>query len=279
MSANAYQRVHITTISPKGAATFRRPDRKLIRDRTLRETGVATDATVRDENVRLEERTRIAQELHDTLLQSFASASMQLHVTLNHVPLASPVRLRLDRILEIIEKGMEEGRNAIQGLRSTDSRTLDLFLALPGIQQELPVQSDIDFRVFEVGQQKPLKPTIHYEICRIGREALVNAFRHSGAKRVEFELEYNESDLRMRVRDNGCGIDPHVLLAGREGHFGLAGMRERATRIGGLLEISSSAKAGTEIQLSVPGRIAFPIGPREDCFSTLPCTCLEISKP
>ena len=139
MSANAYQQVHITTISPKGgAATFRRPDRKLFRDRTLRETGVATDATVRKENVRLEERTRIAQELHDTLLQSFASASMQLHVTLNHVPLDSPVRSRLDRILQIMEKGMEEGRNAIRGLRSTDSRTVDLFPVLPGIQQELP---------------------------------------------------------------------------------------------------------------------------------------------
>ena len=135
MSANAYQHVHITTISPNGAATFRRPDRRLIRDRTLSETGVATDAMVRKENVRLEERTRIAQELHDTLLQSFASASMQLHVTLNDVPLDSPVRSRLDRILQIMKKGMEEGRNAIQGLRSTDSRTLDLFLALPGIQQ------------------------------------------------------------------------------------------------------------------------------------------------
>ena len=79
MSANADQQVHITTSGPKGAATFGRPDRKLIRDRTLREMGVATDATVREENVRLEERTRIEQELHDPLLQSFASASMQLH--------------------------------------------------------------------------------------------------------------------------------------------------------------------------------------------------------
>jgi len=86
---------------------------------------------------------------------------------------------------------------------------------------------------------------------------LVNAFLHSGAKRVEFELEYTDSDLRMRIRDNGCGIDPHVVQRGREGHWGLAGMQERATRIGGLLTISSNATAGTEVQLSIPSSIAF----------------------
>src|SRR5215470_1797508 len=249
MGANGYQLAHIT----KGATTLRRFERRRIRNTGLRKTGIISEATVRKEDVLREERTRIAQELHDTLLQSFASASLQLHVTLDNVPLDSPVRSRLDRILQIMDKGMEEGRNAIQGLRSTDSHALDQFLALP-IQQEIPVHSDIDFRV--VGQQKPLKPTIHHEICRIGREALVNAFRHSGAKRVEFELEYSESDLRMRVRDNGCGIDPHVNQAGCEGHWGLAGMRERAMRIGGLLKIASSATAGTEIHLSVPGWIA-----------------------
>ena len=158
-----------------------------------------------------------------------------------------------------MEKGIEEGRSAIQGLRSSDPRTLDLVLALSGVQQEFALQPDIDFRVSVTGRQQPLQPAIRQEIYRIGKEALVNAFCHSRAKRVEFELEYAESDLRMRVRDNGCGIDPKVLHAGREGHWGLAGMRERATKIGGLLKVSSSATAGTEVQLSIPRGVAFQL--------------------
>jgi len=212
---------------------------------------------VRKENVRLEERTRIAQELHDTLLQSFMGASLQLGAAMKSLPSDSPVKPRLDPILQLMEQGIDEGRSAIQGLRSSDSRTLDLVLALSGVQQELSVEPDVDFRVSVAGRQQALRPPIKDEVYRIGREALVNAFRHSGAKRVDIELEYADSDLRLRVRDNGCGIDPEVLEAGREGHWGLAGMRERATRIGGLLKISSSANAGTEVQLSIPSALAF----------------------
>jgi signal transduction histidine kinase len=216
---------------------------------------------VRQENVRLEERTRIAQELHDTLLQNFLSASMQLGVAADGVPADSAVKVRLDRILQLMEQGIEEGRNTIQGLRSTG--TPDLVQALSGVQHELPVQPDIDFRVMVVGRQEPLRPAVWYEIYRIGREALVNAFSHSRAECVEFELEYADSDLRMRVRDNGRGIDPQVLQSGREGHWGLAGMRERATRIGGLLTISSRANGGTEVQLSVPAGTAFQLSPTD----------------
>lgn len=216
---------------------------------------------VRKENVRLEERTRIAQELHDTLLQSFVGASMQLSVALDGIPADSPVKPRLDRTLQLMNQGIAEGRNTLQGLRSSDAGTLDLVLALSGVQHEFAVQSDVDFRVIVAGRQQPLRPPVRDELYRIGREALVNAFCHSQAKRVEFELEYAESDLRMRVRDNGRGIDPHVLHAGRDGHWGLAGMRERATRIGGLLEISSSATTGTEIQLLIPSSAAFQLSP------------------
>ena len=214
---------------------------------------------VRRENVRLEERTRIAQELHDTLLQSFLSASMQLSVVLDDLNADSAVKPQLDRILQIIRQGIEEGRSTIEGLRSSDPRALDLVLALSGVQQEFPVQPNIDFRVIVAGRQQPLRPPIRHELYRIGREALVNAFCHSQAKRVEFELEYADSDLRMRVRDDGCGIDAQVLRSGREGHWGLAGMRERAARIGGLLNISSNANAGTEIRLSIPSGVAFQL--------------------
>ncbi|HWC15720.1 MAG TPA: PAS domain-containing protein [Terriglobales bacterium] len=210
---------------------------------------------VRQENVRLEERTRIAQELHDTLLQTFLSASMMLSVAADDVSPVGSVKAQLDRILQIMNQGIQEGRNTIQDLRSTG--TPDLVQALSQVQQEIAVQTDVDFRVAVVGRQEPLQPLVWHEIYRIGREALVNAFSHSHAKCVEFELEYAEKDLRMRVRDNGRGIDPQVLQSGRDGHWGLAGMRERAARIGGLLNISSSANTGTEVQLSIPGKLAF----------------------
>jgi signal transduction histidine kinase len=206
---------------------------------------------------RLEERTRIAQELHDTLLQVFLSASIQLGAVLNNVPEGSPSKPQLDRILQIMERGIEEGRNAIRDLRSSDARALDPIRALSGIQQELAVSPDIDFRVVVAGLRQPLESSVAYEIYRMAREALVNAFRHSGAKTVELELEYGPAEVRMRVRDNGCGIDLHVLNGAREGHWGLAGMRERATRIGGRLEISSTATTGTKVQLSIPNRTAF----------------------
>jgi len=227
--------------------------------------GAAQDVTrqeeerLRRENVRLEERTRIAQELHDTLLQTFLSASMQLDIALDLLPAESSAKPLLDRILEIMHRGIDEGRSTIKGLRSSESDATDLVKALTGVQQELPVRQDIDFRVRVAGRQQPLTPLIGVETYRIGREALLNAFCHSGAKRVECELEYADQDLQMRVRDNGTGIDPQVLHNGREGHWGLAGMRERAAKIGGLLNISSSASTGTEIRLSVPSSIAFQV--------------------
>jgi signal transduction histidine kinase len=207
---------------------------------------------VRQENVRLEERTRIAQELHDTLLQSFLGASVQLAAASLSVPSDSLVKPWLDRILDLMMQGIEEGRKTLQDLRSSDSRAWDLVLALSGVRQELAVQPDVDFRVTVTGRQQPLLPPIQHEIYRIGREALINAFRHSGAKRVELKLQYSDSELCMRIRDDGCGIDPEVLEKGRDLHWGLGGMRERATRIGGLLKILSSPTAGTEVQLSIP---------------------------
>src|SRR5262249_54843863 len=161
----------------------------------------------------------------------------------------SPVKERLKRILQLMGQGIDEGRNTIQGLRSTEAP--DLVEALARVQHEVTVQPDIDFRVVVVGRQEPVLPAVWQEIYRIGREALLNAFRHSRAEHVELKLEYADGDLRLRVRDNGCGIDPQVLDTGREGHWGLAGMRERATGIGGLLKISSDATTGTEVQLSI----------------------------
>jgi PAS domain S-box-containing protein len=217
---------------------------------------------VRQENVRLEERTRIARELHDTLLQTVQGASLHLSAALFGIAEDSPVKPRLERILQLMSQGIEEGRNAIQGLRSSDSDSSeDLIFAFSRIRHELEVSPEIDFRVIVTGREKQLPAQIQNEIYRIGREALVNAFNHSGAKRVELELEYSDSELRMRIRDNGCGIDPEVLEKGLDGHWGLASMRERATRLGGLVKVLSSPTVGTEVQLSFPSSIPLELSP------------------
>src|SRR5262249_42901878 len=135
----------------------------------------------------------------------------------------------------------------------SESHSSDLVLALSRIRQELvETDPDVEYRVSVAGEQKQIPAETQHEIYRIGGEALVNAFSHSGAKRVDLEVEYSGSELQIRIRDNGRGIDPHVLEKGLDGHWGLAGMRERAARIGGRLKILSDATTGTEIHLSIP---------------------------
>lgn len=208
---------------------------------------------------RLAERTRIAQELHDTLLQGFLSASMQLHVAVDRLPDDSPVRPSLNRVLQLVGQVIEEGRNSVRGLRSTDTSSGDLAQAFSRIREELAVDGEIDFRVIVEGQARTLHPVLRDDIYRIGREALVNAFRHARATKIEIGLEYTAKRFRFLVRDDGCGIDPRVLESGREGHWGLPGMRERADRIGAQLRVWSSPTAGTEIELSVPSHVAFEL--------------------
>jgi signal transduction histidine kinase len=205
---------------------------------------------------RLAERMRIAQELHDTLLQGFISASMQLHVAVDNLPADSPSKPPLSRVLQLMGQVIEEGRNAVRGLRSADNKSNDLEQAFSRIQQELGLQEQIGFRIIVEGRPQSLHPIIRDEVYRIGREALVNAFRHSRAKHVEVELEY-AGHLRILVRDDGRGIDAQVLKSGRDGHWGLSGMRERAEGIGARLNVRSRAASGTEVELSVPGHIAF----------------------
>jgi signal transduction histidine kinase/ligand-binding sensor domain-containing protein len=206
---------------------------------------------------RLAERTRIAQELHDTLLQGFLSASMQLHVAVEHVPAESPDKPRLSRVLELMRGVIEEGRNAVRGLRPSGGNHVDLEEAFSRVREELNAKEGIDFRVIGEGQAHPLDAVIRDEVYRIGREAVINAFQHSDANRIEVEVEFAAKGLRIAVRDDGRGIDPQLLQSGREGHWGLTGMRERADRIGANLRVWSRAGSGTEVELSVPGGIAF----------------------
>jgi signal transduction histidine kinase/ligand-binding sensor domain-containing protein len=208
---------------------------------------------------RLAERTRIAQELHDTLLQGFLSASMQVHVAADQLNDESKAKPVLTRALQLMGQVIEEGRNAVRGLRSSSSVSLDLEQAFSRVQQEmaLPEIERAAFRVTVEGAPRPLHPLLRDEVYRIGREALINAFRHSRAKNVEMEIQYRPAELRVIVRDDGCGIDPMILQAGRDGHWGLSGMSERANRISAKFVVRSSPATGTEIEVAVPSRIAF----------------------
>jgi signal transduction histidine kinase len=206
---------------------------------------------------RLAERMHIAQELHDTLLQGVVSVSMQLHVAVEQLPPGSPAKSQLDRILQVMANVTEEGRNTLRGLRSSQSGPQDLEQAFCLIQQELGLHQETDFRVIVEGTSRPLQPVIRNEVYRIGREALANAFHHSHGSSIEMELEYAAKQFRMLVRDNGRGIDPQVQSSGREGHWGLEGMRERAERIGAKLKVWSRVATGTEVELTIPNRVAF----------------------
>jgi signal transduction histidine kinase/ligand-binding sensor domain-containing protein len=205
---------------------------------------------------RLAERTRIAQELHDTLLQGFVSASMQLHVATDRLPPDSAARPAITKVMDLMGRVIDEGRNAVRGLRSPALED-DLHHAFAGIADEVGGDRPVDYRVVIDGHDRHLKPFIRDEIYRIGREAVVNALRHSHAARVELALDYSPKGLRVLVRDDGRGINTEILQSGKDGHWGLTGMRERAERIGGTLRVWSSDGEGTEVELLVPARVAF----------------------
>lgn len=206
---------------------------------------------------RLAERTRIAQELHDTLLQGVISASMQLDVVNDQIPASSAAKPALNRILGLMGRVTEEGRNAVGGLRARQNTPLDLGQAFSEVRKEFDGQDEADFHVLVEGTPRPLHPLIQDEIYSIGREALTNAFRHAKARSIEVELEYASEGLRVLIRDSGIGFDSNVLRFGRAGHWGLSGMRERAKRIGARLRVLSRPAAGTEVEVTIPGRIAF----------------------
>jgi signal transduction histidine kinase/ligand-binding sensor domain-containing protein len=206
---------------------------------------------------RLAERTRIAQELHDTLLQGFMSASMQLYVAAERLPAESPEKSALTRVIDLMGRVIEEGRSTVRGLRSSSSAPHDLEQAFTGIHQEIAIPEQTEYRVIVEGQAKGLNPIIRDEVYRIGREALFNAVRHSHATSIEIELEYGRNGLRILVRDDGRGIDEQVIRVGADGHWGMTGMRERAERIGGAFKVRSRAGAGTEVELLVPAEVAY----------------------
>ena len=206
---------------------------------------------------RLGERMRIAQDFHDTLLQGVLSARMILYIATDKLSDDSPARPLLIRVSQLMDQFIKEGRNTLHGLRMSSGDSQKLEQAFARIPHELANQQEITYDIVVEGEPRLLRPMIRDEAYHIGHEALVNAFRHSKAGSIEVEVQYAAAHLRIMVRDDGCGIDPRVLQSGREGHWGLPGMRERAERIGAKLKVSSRSTAGTEVELIVPGNVAY----------------------
>jgi signal transduction histidine kinase/ligand-binding sensor domain-containing protein len=212
---------------------------------------------------RVNERTRIARELHDSLLQGFQGLMFRLQAVRDLLPgRASEAMQALDVALDRGDKAIAEGRDTVADLRQPVVGDSDIAQALSTLGEELAAQSDNGatpgFRVLVEGKQRELNPLLRDEIYRIAREALRNAFRHAKAQKIEAEITYGDSEFSLHVRDDGLGIDSEVANQGaRAGHWGLPGMRERARSFGGNLEVWSEHRAGTEIELRVPAPIAY----------------------
>ncbi|HUE57307.1 MAG TPA: sensor histidine kinase, partial [Candidatus Udaeobacter sp.] len=210
---------------------------------------------------RVGERTRIARELHDTLLQSFHGLLLRFQTVSNLLPAGEP-KQKLDDAIDQAAQAITEGRDAVSGLRSSTTVTNDLAYAIKTLGQELAVGESnpnaAEFHVEVEGTTRDLHPILRDEVYRIAGEAVRNAFKHGQAQVIEVEIRYDERQLRVRVRDDGKGIDVKVLGGdGRAGHFGLHGMTERAKLMGGKLTVWSEAESGTEVELSIPASRAY----------------------
>ena len=214
-------------------------------------------------DARVSERTRIARDLHDTMLQSFQGLLLRFQSVANVLATRpDEARERLERALDQAEAAITEGRDAVQGLRSSATTLNDLANGIAAIGAELTSDpSAVDAPAIDVdvdGASRDLNPVVREEAYRIAGEALRNAFKHAQARRIIVTIHYEARQLRLSIRDDGKGMDEETM--GRQqppGHFGLPGMRERAAIVRGRLEVRSAIGSGTEIELRIPGAIAY----------------------
>ena len=225
-------------------------------------------------DARVDERTRVARDLHDTLLQSFHGLLLRFQVVSELLADHPAIRARQDAAIAQVAQAITEGRDAVQGLRDSTLERNDLARAISALGARLAADSGHDsppvLRISVEGTSRGLRPLLRDEIYKIAAEALRNAFRHAQAARVDVDIQYGSDKFRLRVKDGGRGIDPAVLEAqGASGHYGLPGMRERATVIGGTLTLTSAMGGGTEVQLVIPAAIAYDRQPKRSWFSRL----------
>jgi len=223
---------------------------------------------------RLAERTRIAQELHDTLLQSFQGLMLRFQTVDEMLPnRPEDAKQILEGALDRADQALSESRDAIKDIRSPETLSLDLARELNAMMADLNLEARAsggrgpEFGVIVAGSRQTVRPILRAEILRIAREGLRNAFSHGNANRIETEMTYDPHHFYLRIRDDGVGIDPSILENGRRtGHWGLVGMAERAKRIGGQLDVWSKLGAGTEVELRLSGRIAYESAPHRSGF-------------
>jgi signal transduction histidine kinase len=203
---------------------------------------------------RLAERTRIARELHDTLLQTVQGSRIFAQLALAS---DDPQQLRqgMAQLTDLLGRAVKEGRGAVQTLRDSVDASHDLAEALGTAAENLGRPPEVTVSVAVQGTARELHPMVRDEIYRIGYEAIRNVYAHAGATQLDIVLDYGH-DLTLRIADNGLGIDPAIADAGKSGHYGVHGMRERAKSIGAPLTITGGS-TGTTLLLVVPGRSAF----------------------
>jgi signal transduction histidine kinase/ligand-binding sensor domain-containing protein len=214
-------------------------------------------------DTRVDERTRIARDLHDTLLQNFQGVLLQFGAA-RRLVLREPDKAEkvLAAAIDQAVQAIREGRETVQELRTSALESNNLASAIMRLGKDLEGAMSADHvpsvQVEVEGATRDLHPIIRDEVFRVAAEALRNAFQHSRGTKIEVELRYDPREFRLRVRDDGQGIDPRILTAGaREGHFGLHGMRERAKLADGKLTVWSAPASGTEIELVIPGFKAY----------------------
>lgn len=214
-------------------------------------------------HARISERTRIARELHDTLLQSFHGLLLRFQTASHLLPdRPAEAKDRLDAAITQAASALGEGRDAVQGLRDSTSEGNDLGNAISALGQELAAGSGDQprprFEVTVEGAPRTLHPILRDEVYRITAEATRNAFRHAEATQVTVELRYDPAQFRLRVQDDGKGFDAaSISTRGQQGHYGLSGMRERAAIAGGTLTVWSEDGSGTAVELRIPGGTAY----------------------
>jgi signal transduction histidine kinase len=210
---------------------------------------------------RLAERERIARDLHDTLLQGFQGLILHFQSIANEIPNTQRSRSLLDEALNKADNILAEGRDSVSHLRTIGH--MDLAEAFAETAERLQRDYPLKFNLTQEGIPRELHPVVRAELMRIGDEALVNAFRHSAGTSVELTVSYRPSALILGVHDDGVGIQASILeQGGRQGHFGLVGMRERAQQIKSNFQVSARPGKGTKIQVATPGRVAYASGRR-----------------
>jgi signal transduction histidine kinase len=211
---------------------------------------------------RAQERIRIARDLHDTLLQGIQGLILCFHSDIEEVPEDQPARGMLEKTLNRAEDVIAEGRERVRSLRSEESTANDLPTALAQVSALVPSNGTTSIEFLVEGEPRSLRTIVYDEIYFIGREAISNALRHANATRIEVEITYGSTHLRLRCRDNGTGMSKQQLEAGSPiGHWGITGMKERASRVGAKLDIWSTPGAGTEVEVNVPAATAYFVNP------------------